>query len=223
MIYIVGDVHGAISPFRRLLDVVDQDDLIIQVGDFGFCKELILDWEYIFQAGYPCPVYVIDGNHEDFGFLDANVTNRSAPHLFCENLYYVPRGYVTEIQRKRIGFLGGGESVDKFWREEHVSWWRQERITDADVDTLVQNAGGQPLDVLITHVPPTNTIAGRFGKINKKYWNLPDEWEDVSAEKVQLALAKTNPRYVYCGHMHKTVHDGAVRVLDVNEILPLDK
>ena len=125
---------------------------------------------------------------------------------------------VMEIQGKRIGFLGGGPSIDKYWRIKGETWWPQEVITDADVDLLLRNVGDIPLDVLVTHVSPTWMNLKHFGPLDKKEWYLPNDWEDTCSMKVEFLSEFLKPALHVCGHMHRSIPDGHVRILDINEV-----
>lgn len=218
MIYIVGDLHGDFMKLARIKEHLTSDDIVIQVGDFGWYPTVIQEWKSLFDD-YPCKIYAIDGNHEDFVYLSQ--FSKDTPTEVLPNLFYVPRGTVMEIEGQLFGFLGGGESVDKAWRVENVSWWKEEQITDDDVQKLITNVAGRTLDYLITHVPPKFTILSHFGPFDTKYWGLPDDWEDISAEKVSKVYWELRPRNLLCGHMHRSIIDGSIRIVDINEVFSL--
>lgn len=212
MIFFIGDIHGDFSIFDFMKDKVAPNDTIIQVGDFGFYPETLEYW----KNDFPCKVFAIEGNHEDFNLI------RSFNSTLTEvrnKLFYVPRGTVLEIEGKLIGFLGGAESVDKFWRKENVSWWPQERVTDADLDNLIANVSGRQLDVLVTHAPPASTISVNFPRLDPMHWNLPLDWIDMSAIVIERANKELNPKLLICGHMHAPVRYSNVKILDINEVV----
>lgn len=221
-IFLVGDIHG---DFRRVNDwnrFVEEDDVVIQIGDFGAYKGFL---EILPPS--KCKVYFIDGNHEDFDII--NSWSKTEITEVAKNYFYVPRGYVMELAGKRFGFLGGGESVDRYWRVSsgnYKSWWAEERILPEDVDRLVQNAGEKGIDVLISHVPPPDVIAHSFPPINRADWNLPSNWVDISSQMVAQAIEKVKPAKVFCGHMHKSVKYFSfpfeARIIDINEVVEFE-
>lgn len=217
MIYVVGDLHGDLMRLVTLKQHLTPEDTVIQVGDFGFYPETIKEWNHLFKD-YPCRILAIDGNHEDFNYLD---TFNGELAEVTPNLFHVPRGTVMEIEGKLFGFFGGGESVDKAYRVENVSWWKQEQITARDVETIIENVNYRQLDFLIAHVPPTFTVAAHFGPLNTKHWGLPDEWEDISAQRMSKVYHTLRPRNFICGHMHRSVIDGNIRILDINEVITI--
>lgn len=217
MIYVVGDLHGEFMRLVTLKKHLTEQDTVIQVGDFGFYPEGINQWLDLFET-YPCRILAIDGNHEDFNYIS---TFGEGVHNVVGNLFYVSRGTVMEIEGKLFGFLGGGESIDKAYRRENISWWKEEQITVKDTETMVENVNYRQLDFLIAHVPPKFTIAAHFGPLNTKYWGLPDEWEDISAQRMSKVYHTIRPRNFICGHMHRSVIDGNIRILDINEVITI--
>ena len=215
----LGDIHGELRVFEKLRKVVTEEDTIIQVGDFGIDENLrgniLRGWDKKF-GDFPCPVYFIDGNHENFDTIDT--WDKDDISEVATSLFYIPRGMVTVMPNgQRIGFLGGGPSIDKAWRVEGRSWWPQELITDEDVDRLLRNVGDEPLDVLVTHVSPTDVNLRHFGRLDIREWDLPIGWIDECSAKVEFLIEFLKPKLHVCGHMHRSVRDGVTRILDINE------
>lgn len=219
MIYVIGDVHGTFERFAWMIQHVTPEDTIIQVGDFGFYKSTLKNWSDMFPKGYPCRVLAIEGNHEDYRIL--NTFSKTEPTEVHKNLWYVPRGYTTTIDGKLFAFLGGADSIDKAWRPKGVDWFPEETISDDDVATLYQNVGDRKVDVLVTHATPDFTVKGHWPPLNKSTWMLEEHWRDNSATQVGIVHKKLQPEQHVCGHMHRAVFHGAVRILDINEIITL--
>lgn len=115
-VLIIGDVHGQFGEFHDIVLRARRELRIgaaIQVGDFGFFPEII---KGAVAAGlrFPVPVYAIDGNHEDHGWLAACGQDGSLNQWRHEmNLFYMPRGTVAAIGGSKVGFLGGALHVDR--------------------------------------------------------------------------------------------------------------
>lgn len=224
----LGDMHG----FFKVLDEIvnrgfaNEGDTVIQVGDFGVSRGFMNpDYVKSLFDHLPYRLYVIDGNHEDFNVI--NTWSKTEPTQLAKNVFFIPRGYVMEIEGQLYGFLGGAESVDKAWRTKdgpNRDWFHEERITDADIETLLKNVGDRKLDYLVTHAPPQHTIRDCFPPIDKQLWGLDYGWVDESAIKVQKLLYQVKPKKVVCGHMHKKVIyrdpqvECDVRILAINEL-----
>ena len=221
MIYILGDLHGNWERLDWLAKNVQPDDIVIQVGDFGMYGDSLFKLKGKFFFGFPCKVYAVDGNHEDFSIV--NGFSKDAPTEFAPNFFYMPRGYVMDIEGELFGFLGGAESPDKAVRIQdgpNRTWYFEERIVQDDVDRLMKNLDGRTPDVLITHTPPQFVIAANFPRLSESDWGLPLGWVDESAWKVSRIHWEVKPKKHYCGHMHKSVTHDTVRILDINEVLP---
>lgn len=214
MLVFVGDMHGTYAAIDRLRPFLGPDDIVVQVGDFGFYEGSLRYWKET-----PFKVYAIDGNHEDYRIInpDGEVTE------VRRNLYYVPRGAVLELAGRSMAFLGGGASIDKHWRKEGVDWFPQEEITESQVARL-QEAMTKvgTVDFLVTHTPGKRFIKNWFPPLNLQEWNLPQDWRDPSAELVDELVMAKQFRMHLCGHMHRSVWDGTTRCLDINEIYTID-
>ena len=225
MIYFLGDIHGDFSKLERMLKAVEPepDDIIIQVGDFGFYPTHIEGLKKThFPEGFPCKIYIIDGNHEHFHYLYEGLDKNSGPQEFHKNMFYVPRGTVMEIDGYLIGFLGGADSVDKSWREPYGKWYKEETITREELDTLYKNVGLRTLDVLVAHAAPPQLITGFFAPLSLEYWGLPKGWVDTSSLMVMEAIETLKPKKFVCGHMHKSVKFKNMRILDINELVNIN-
>ena len=105
-VLIVGDVHGEHEKLAEVLRQAQADFRVaaaIQVGDFGFDRERM--WRTV-EAGlrFPVPLHVIDGNHEDHGWLHRALLTGARKHWQRElNLIYQPRPSTVELGGSRIG------------------------------------------------------------------------------------------------------------------------
>ena len=221
MIIYMGDTHGQSTAFRKLRanNLVTPDDIIIHVGDFGIDWRTSDVWESknLPFHDYPCPVYFIDGNHEDFRFI--REWSKTEITQVASKLFYVPRGYVGEFQDQRIGFLGGAFSIDNYWRQPEMDWFpHDEKVSDDNVKTLLFNVGDTPLDVLVTHSPPASVIRNNFAPLDLDMWKLRPNWVDTCSEKIQHVNETINPTLNVCGHMHRSVTEGNTRILNIDEV-----
>src|SRR5690606_30528005 len=77
-----------------------------------------------------------------------------------ENAIYVPRGTVLTLDGRNVGFLGGGDSRDRYSRTEGVDWFRSETIGYEDMMRFPADA---QVDILATHTPPAHVIQLMIG------------------------------------------------------------
>lgn len=162
MIFITGDTHGKID-FDKLTAFAEKNpeltkkDYVIVAGDFGglwfpeYLKEDLARYENL-----PFSVLFVDGNHENFDLLNGypieewkgGKVHKVAPHVF-----HLMRGQVFTIERKTFFTFGGGTSIDKCFRVEKESWWREEIPSQKEIDEGVENLKkvGNKVDFIVTH------------------------------------------------------------------------
>jgi len=209
MLCFIGDTHGNFGFFRNLPKVIPNELNItfIQVGDFGLWPDMMKSW----PDDFPWKVYFIHGNHDSWNMYH----NWNSISKVANNLFYVPNGTMLELEGLKIGFMGGGESLDRSMRTEGFDWWPQERVTLHDVGVFLKKI--KKVDVLVSHTPPLNVIQRHWPPVSKFYWKLPEDWSDVSSLSVEYLRNELDLPPTICGHMHKSVLDGNVRILDINE------
>jgi hypothetical protein len=209
---ILGDLHG---DFSRL-ESIAVDGLTIQVGDFGVYEDTL---PAIRRLKLKAPVWFIDGNHEQHELLLGDAGEE--PFEGVKNLYFVPRGSVAEWEGKRIGFLGGASSVDKYIRlNRGLHWSPRETPTAFEASRLIPHT--ELVDLLITHCPPQSVIDAHFDPQDlQRYFGLPVTWLDPTAAYVELLWEAHARCPLYCGHMHRSVTEGSVRILNIGEVLEI--
>ena len=176
MIYVTGDIHG--EPSRLNVDnfpeqrEMTHDDYVIIAGDFGlvWCDSSSEKWWLDWLDRKPFTTLFIDGNHENFDMLNkfpvVDFCGGKA-HKIRENIYHLMRGYVFEIDGKKIFAFGGGQSHDiqdgildpddfpddKSFRREYkqlrnrramfrikgVSWWKEEMPSESEMAEGIEN------------------------------------------------------------------------------------
>ena len=161
MIYVTGDTHR--RDYRNLLDFcarhseLTKNDYIIIAGDFGgvWASETLEEDLKPF-SGLPVTVLFVDGNHENFDLLDSfpvEMWKGGKVHKIKPDIIHLMRGQVFEIDGKTIFTFGGATSIDKDYRVEGVSWWRQELPTYAQLDEGIANLKryDNKVDYIVTH------------------------------------------------------------------------
>jgi Icc-related predicted phosphoesterase len=212
MITFVGDIHGDYDLLYNV-DYSDEKSQVIQVGDFGVTLDISVKWNRVDKLEKP--IYFIDGNHEYFPLL----LNYTEPAEIADGLIYLPRGTIKEIDGMKVGFCGGGTSIDKIMRTPGYNWFPEEKITRTDVQSF-KNVG--KLDLLVTHVPPAsymkeNPNAGDIGIVMS--FGFPSDFIDSCSYMVGDIWDMVGNPPLICGHLHKATSDGVVRILRDREVL----
>ena len=198
MIYVTGDMHGEEERlYSRSMKKLSEGDTLIVCGDFGFVwdgsakEKKIL--EYLGSRKYN--VCFIDGTHENFDLLEKcrmTVWNGGKVHRVSGNLFHMMRGQIFTIEGYRIFTFGGGESTDREMRTEHISWWKEEMPTPAELEEGAKAIDEVDCDVdfIITHEPPSivksTMLLHRVCKF--KHWYFESMHEDRIITNVHTAV-----------------------------------
>lgn len=175
MIYVTGDLHGGRGYRFNNVDIRD-DDYVIICGDFGKVwddtsvekKELDLfskkKGTYLF----------VDGNHENFPLIYSypeEEWNGGKIHRIRHNILHLERGYVFTIEGKKIFVMGGGTSIDKMYRIDGISWWKEEMPTREEFDRGFSNLDkvNWKVDYVCTHAAPNNAHDLVIKRMNSTY------------------------------------------------------
>ena len=70
------------------------------------------------------------------------------------------RGEVYNIDGISVFAFGGGYSIDKYRRQENVSWWRQEMPSEEEYKNAEKNLQkvDYQVDYIITHTAPSESV-----------------------------------------------------------------
>ena len=82
----------------------------------------------------------IDGNHENFDMLyQFPLIDKFGGKVreIAPDIYHLDRGQVLTIDGKKIFCMGGARSVDKEYRVEHISWWKEEMPSREEMERAI--------------------------------------------------------------------------------------
>lgn len=213
---IIGDLHGFFELLVDYSKVAKEAGAvaIIQAGDFGVTSNDLN--KYKSKSFYPhLPVFVIEGNHEEFSQWVGLEDIKEVMH----NLFYVPRGHIMHLADMNVLCMGGASSIDRKWQGSAWDW--REDIQPSDMERFRKNRAKLDgnIDLFITHVPNQSVIERNFDARNKLAFGVSIDWADKSAPLVEeIWNSIGNPPMFSC-HMHKKVVDGNCRILDINEMI----
>ena len=226
--YFLGDVHAVPSLMRGFLE--SNEKYCIQLGDFGFIFKAN-DWKWnkflnYFAKDYPNKeIYTILGNHENFSSIEkmpiverfGAKCRKSRPNVFA-----VERGEILSIENLDWLCSGGGDSLDKEWREPYDSWWPQEKISDKDVEKTVNAGLIRHFDVICSHAMPAFFM-------ERNFYQCRETSSDFALEKIYCDIMNNGVQIPFWigGHVHDSVvmeYAGTVfRTLNIGESLIFSK
>ena len=160
---IVGDVHGE---FDKYINRVKNADYSLCVGDVGFDYSPLSDLD-------PDRHKIIAGNHDNYDNLSAHFLDDFGVH-------------------RDIFYVRGAWSIDKQYRIEGVSWWRNEELTYAEMLQCITLYNLIKPDIVVTHEVPWD-IKQILIKANPG---------DCTSRGLQMMLNLHRPKLWIHGHHH---------------------
>ncbi len=224
MIYFCGDTHGDIDvgKIRFLVskNKISRDDILIILGDCGVLfyqdKEIYEQYIKLYES-FGLTILYLDGNHENFplihSFPETTIYGAKA-HKISDHIFYICRGEILEIEGHTFLCVGGATSIDREYRIEGVSWWREENISESDMENAFDNLKryDNKVDFILTHCVDTTSV----------YFGLhfrPDE----NTNKLEELEAKASYRCWLCGHYHCDIFLSSKKAVLYNRIAYLDE
>lgn len=205
MIYITGDTHGQTDRFECFEAEGEsnwgKDDYLIVCGDFGYIWDGSDDEKAFLDklSEKPYTIAFVDGNHENFPEIYSYPTEEWKGGVIGRirpNIIHLRRGQVYDICGKTFFTMGGAASVDRMFRKEGYSWWKEELPTNDEYRTATASleAHGNKVDYVITHTAPrelVSTVEARFYSMDEELTGFFD-WIYHEIEFKDW----------FCGHLH---------------------
>jgi hypothetical protein len=205
-----GDWHGNWTQAEKVLDFAIEQDIkvIVQLGDFGIWQD---DKPFLTKLQKKLHnndlwLYFIDGNHEDFDRLYAKPIREDGLRRVRDRIFHLPRGFRWNWGGISFLALGGAASIDKKFRREGRSWWRQELIDDEDVRLAIYDG---IVDVMLTHDSPAsapNAIVddaqGQMQAGSYFGWDAMEYCSD-HRERLRDVTDILVPKIILHGHYHR--------------------
>ena len=231
MIYLTGDIHGKPErlSFRNfpLGKTLTKNDYVIILGDFGLLWNGSNEEKYWINwlNSRPWTTLFIDGNHENFEMIDV----LPKVEMFGGNvgkvadfIYHLRRGFIYEIDGKRIFTFGGASSVDKLNRVENISWWAREQPNHAEMSLALNDLSyvDNEVDYILTHTCPQR-ISNILKDIGICKYSEPIETIDFTRKFLGEIESKVDFKKWYFGHWHDDVNINDKFILLYEKIIKL--
>ena len=212
MIYLCGDTHGS-AELHKIMNKAflsrnfTREDYVIVLGDFGLffsdTPNERLARERLGRLSYT--LLFIDGNHENFDLLYGLPTEEKfggKVGVGGENLFWLRRGEIYEIDGRNLLAFGGAFSIDRAWRRLNVSYWDAEIPSQSELNFALSNlarfksAGGK-IDAVLSHTAPTflmSALSDLFLGGGAIY--------DPTTDMLERIFELAKPEKWYFGHFH---------------------
>jgi len=162
---IIGDVHGKINNYWKILKSSGEYHSSIQLGDLGFKKEH--QWHI---DNIDCTKHRINfGNHDDYTYLNA-------AHSLGD----------WSVSKNGIMTVRGADSIDKYRRIEGLDWWPNEELNYDQMKHAIDTYILTKPKIMITHNCPREVSNDLFGIMEKSIttnglqamleYHQPDLW-----------------------------------------------
>jgi len=178
MIYIRGDTHGEECQFSEQAMPGESswtaDDILLIAGDFGFVFQG--EDRYLSErnklnglAKKPYRILFVDGNHEGFPFLMAypeEIQYGAPVRKIRENIFWLQRGYIYDIEGHSVFVMGGAHSMDKAFRMKYFEvcgekiWFEEELPSKDEFSRAIASLRehNMEVDYIVTHTAPRTII-----------------------------------------------------------------
>ena len=171
-----GDLHGDIdfaklanSNVKSFLGADYPPSHVISLGDWGVIwndSAKSLKQEAYLKGWYndkPWETLVVQGNHEGYDRISRlPVEERyGAPvRKVSDKVFILEHGHIYTIRGQRFFVFGGGDSIDKAYRTQGVSWWPQEIPGRVDFQRALNNLASDDgqVDWVLTHTCPDSVL-----------------------------------------------------------------
>ncbi len=185
-------------------------EYVLVLGDFG------IPWDYSREDDLkldtleelPATFLFVDGNHENYEMLESypiESWNGGMIHRLRENVIHLMRGYVFDLDGVKCFAFGGARSIDKMYRMEGITWWKEEIPSKEEFMRAKENlakAAGR-VDLVFTHTAPRKFISPYKDELGFD----PSYREDKTMKMLSALEADMKYQRWYFGHFHKDFFD----------------
>lgn len=205
-IFVCGDIHAVLDigklRFLNNREDLTRDDYLIICGDTAICGfDVAIENETrSFLKNLPVTVLFCDGNHENFATLNDYPVQKwhgGDVHVIEESIIHLMRGQIYDIDGESFFVMGGACSTDKDYRDEGVSWFKEELPSKEECHEALLNLSrhGFEVDYIISHCAPYEVVAALGREV------LDEELPFLRF--LQEVSDRTNFTNWYFGHYHE--------------------
>ncbi len=230
MIYLTGDTHLNLNTYKlhefnkinksKKLKLT-KDDYVIICGDFGLLWSNEPSSKEVFMKDFyqkmPWTTLFIDGNHENFKRLnkieEVEMFGSKVGKVY-NDIYHLRRGHIYNIDNYSFFCFGGGGSIDKVYRTEFISWWKEELPSKEEEDLGLKNLADHnwEVDYILSHTCSNKTFYNLMDHINLSHKDVDGYEKNIRA---YFDFIENDVKFNkwYFGHFHDDIDLGKHRLL----------
>lgn len=191
-ITIIGDVHAKYKRYHEIIRQKDRHPHTIQLGDFGFKYETLLNVDSNNHI-------IIGGNHDNYDIMP------QYPHFMGDY-------GLTSFHGLEFFFYRGAYSIDRAERTIGINWWQQEQVTIDNFMTARELYRSIKPDIMLTHDCPDFMVPQYIG--NARVYENITNWALGELYNIH------QPKLWIHGHYHvsKTTKYGNTKFVCLDEL-----
>lgn len=202
---VCGDWHGSTGWARVIAGALPllapNVTTILHLGDWWMKPGLV---DEIFAGTGIDRIYVTLGNHEQWDQASRVLGKHPGSAVRVSEIsWLLPRPARLTIGGRRVLSLGGASSVDRESRQEGLTWWPDEAITDEHVAAAIS---GGPAELMLTHESPAGTPVRAVREVlrTNPHWFTKTALEASAASRARVGKVwdAVRPELLAHGHMH---------------------
>lgn len=231
-LFFTGDTHGSLEldrlSFKNFPEGknLTKNDYLCILGDSGIVwdesKEGVYwrDW----LEDRPFTVISVLGNHCNYDLINQlprQEWNGGFARMVQPHVMYLENGYVFNLNGFKSFVMGGATSRDKQFRKEHISWWKEEIPSYAEMNRGIDNlsANNYTVDLILSHCAPDSIVK----KLFYSSYSEPYDKDVLTTYLEEQVRQQVNFKRHFFGHYHtdRCLEDGKFMCLyhDFEEIL----
>lgn len=184
----IGDVHGKFDQYKKIIKDVPRS---IQVGDMGIGFKKTQGPRFGEEYSNPPHYAVIKGDHR---FIRGNHDN---PASCAKHSQFIKDGTV----EGNMMFVGGALSVDKQFRIEGLTWWKDEELSYQSLQEMINLYIKTKPETMVTHECPESIACIIVGNLTGA-WTDKLDFPSRTRTAFQHMFSAHSPKYWIFGHWH---------------------
>jgi hypothetical protein len=203
----IGDAHGKFDRYKKIIQDAERS---VQIGDMGigFLRR-DCNGDLKRTANPPHALMVkhsarfLRGNHD-------------APEACKRHSQWIADGTV----ENDMMFIGGATSIDRVYRVENESWWRDEECSMSQLNHFVEVYATVRPRIMVTHEVPESIADGILAATNRSKIELGSR----TRQALEGMLSIHAPEIWIAGHWHVDIDQvvNGTRFIVLNELSYVD-